>query len=160
MGADASISLLVASLDLQLVRLLRDAMAPANGGGSDIGGTLAGSGRGEPASGLGPAPTFIERRFHIHPEPKIEPRRHIHPEPRVEPREVIRPPDRFEPSNAACVPVPCECYKPPKPYVVEPPWKVLPWEQELPCERVERPIKVVVKPPDIAHKGSLIDFFI
>ena len=152
MGTDALPSLLVASLDLKLVQLLRAAM---NGD--------------KPVSGLGPAPNNVERRFHIHPEPTIERRFHIHPEPRIEPREVIRLPDRFESTGPGCdddvvlVPVPVECYKPCKRAVIEPPWKVLPWE-DRPGSCEARPvgpkIKIVVQPPDIAHKGSLIDFFI
>jgi hypothetical protein len=58
--------------------------------------------------------------------------------------------------------VPVECYCPPKrPTAVEPPWRVLPWEQGPDVEmRVWPKVKVVVRPPDIIHKGSLIDFFI
>ena len=139
-------SLIVASLDLQLVRLVRGAMAsPADSG--------------EPASGLGPAPTIIERRFRVQPEPEILPRRRIEPEPYVEPRQVIRPADRFEPGGCEPVPAPFECYTPPKRSPVEPPWKVLPWE-EAPCPPPPPRIKVVVPPPDVVHKGSLIDFFI
>jgi hypothetical protein len=149
-SSDASISLLVASLDLALVRSITDAMRAA-----DIA-----SGRGQPASGLGPAPTLIERRFRIEPEPEILPRERIEPEPRIEPRQVIRPADRYEPRDQRdLIPVPAECYKPCKKHTLEAPWQVLPWEQPLPC-RVEPKLKVVVKPPDIVHKGSLIDFFI
>ena len=144
-GVDALPSLIVASLDLQLVRLLRDAMAPPIGSG-------------EPAHPLGPAPTTIERRFRVEPEPKIEPRKRIEPEPRIEPRQVIRPADRFEPRESDLVPVPVECYKPCRKFEIEPPWKVMPWEQ-APCP-VAPKIKVVVPPPDVVHKGSLIDFFI
>ena len=139
-------SLLAASLDLQLVRLVRDAMATPEG-------------VGHPASGLGPAPVAIERRFRVAPEPEVLPRQRIEPEPRIEPREVIRPADRYEPRDERdLIPVPVECYKPCKKHTLEPPWKVLPWEQPLPC-RAEPKIKVVVRPPDISHKGLLIDFF-
>ena len=156
MGSDALPSLLVASLDLQLVRLLRGAMADT------------GPGRGTPATELGPAPTLIGQRFRIDPEPEVERRRHIEPEPRVEPREVIRLPDRYEPSGVEAtvvvvpVPVPVECYGHCKrPPAVEPPWRVLPWEQAPAVDAPVRPkIKVVAPPPDIVHKGSLIDFFI
>jgi hypothetical protein len=148
-ASDALPGLIVASLDLQLVRLLRDAMHTAD----------ASAGRGTAVSGLGPAPTHIERRFRIQPEPEILPRKRIEPEPRIEPRKVIRPADRFEPRESDLVPVPVECYKPCRKSPIEPPWKVLPWEQP-PCPRVEPKIKVVVRPPDIVHKGSLIDFFI
>ena len=141
-------SLLVASLDLQLVRLVRDAMA-----------TPAGS--GEPASGLGPAPTIIERRFRIEPEPEILPRKRIEPEPYVEPRRVVHLPDRFEPSDRdGVLPPPYECYRPQTRSPIEPPWKVLPWEEPACCPPPPPKIKVVVPPPDVVHKGSLIDFFI
>lgn len=156
MASDALPSLLVAALDLQLVRLLRDAMADN------------GPGRGTPATELGPAPTLIERRFRIHPEPVIEPRRRIEPEPRIEPREVIRPADRYEPSGGCDpavvvvpVPVPVECYGTYKrPPAIEPPWRVLPWEQAPQPAPVRPKVKVEMRPPDIVHKGSLIDFFI
>jgi hypothetical protein len=143
----AASSLLVASLDLQLVRLVRDAMA-----------TPAGS--GEPASGLGPAPTIVERRFRIEPEPEILPRRRIEPEPYVEPRRVIHLTDRFEPADPVPVAVPFECYKPCKRSPIEPPWAVLPWEERFSPLAAPPKIKVVAPPPDVIHKGSLIDFFI
>jgi hypothetical protein len=154
-SSDALPSLLVAALDLNLVRLLRDAMADT------------GPGRGTPATELGPAPTLIERRFRIEPEPEIGPRKRIEPAPRVEPREVVRLPDRYEPSGCdpavvvVPVPVPVECcgtYK--RPPAIEPPWRVLPWEQAPEPAPVRPKVKVEVRPPDIVHKGSLIDFFI
>jgi hypothetical protein len=150
-------SLITASADLKLVQNLRAAI---NGNGSGPGGAV---------SQLGPRPNNIDRRFHVHPEPEILPRRRIEPEPRIEPRRVIHPVDRFEPSNRAggpdviLVPVPVECYKPCKRSVIEPPWKVLPWEDRLPPtdgRPITPKIKIEPKPPDIVHKGSLIDFFI
>ena len=145
MSSDALPSLLAASLDLQLVRLVRDAMATPDG-------------VGQPASGLGPAPTIIARRFRVEPEPEVLPRERVRPEPRIEPRHVIRPADRFEPREDDLVPVPVEFYTPCRKSAVEPPWKVLPWEQP-PCPPAP-PVKVVVRPADVVHKGSLIDFFI
>ena len=159
LSSEAIPSLIVASLDLQLVRLLRGAI----GDTSPI--------RGTPAHPLGPAPTLLNQQRRIDPEPEILPRRRIEPEPRVEPREVIRLPDRYEPS-AGCdpavvvvpVPVPVECYMHCKrPPAVEPPWRVLPWEE--PSAAADSPpagrrVKIEVRPPDIVHKGSLIDFFI
>jgi hypothetical protein len=44
---------------------------------------------------------------------------------------------------------------------IQPPWKVLPWENR-PAERA-RPIhkvKVVIGPPDMCSKGNVIDLFI
>ena len=146
MALEGIASLLTASLDLQLVQLLRAAMAP--------GGTGA-------VSPLGPRPTDIQRRFNIQPETEYLQRRHVQPEPRIEPRQVIRPADRFEPSqrDLTIAPGTSECYTPAKQFVIEPPWKVLPWEEPLRCES-RPPVKIVIKPPDIVHKGSLIDFFI
>ena len=151
MGLDTVASLIVAAFDLKEVQLVRDAIRTA-----DIS-----SGRPQAATALGPAPDCFERRCHLHPEPKIEPRRHIHPEPRIEPRRVIHPVDRYEPiSERDRVLVEVECYTPPsKKHVIQPPWMVLPWEEKHDCVPAPK-IKVVVKPPDIAHKGSLIDFFI
>jgi hypothetical protein len=148
-------SLVVATFELKEVQLVRDAIRTA-----DIS-----SGKGQPVSKIGPAPNNFDRRFHFHPEPKIEPRRHIHPEPVIEPRRHIRPPDRFEPSgprrveppDVVVIPVPVPCPK--RGHTIQPPWKVLPWQQE-PAPRVAPKIKVVVKPPDIALKGTLIDCFI
>jgi len=148
-------SLVVATFDLKEVQLVRDAIRTA-----DIS-----SGKGQPVSELGPAPDNFARRFHIHPEPVIEPRRHIHPEPVIEPRRHIRPEDCFEPSNCRCIepppvlviPVPVPCPK--HGHTIQPPWDLLPWQQEPP-RHVEPKIKVVVKPPDMALKGTLIDCFI
>lgn len=150
-GSSAIPSLIVAAADLQVVRLIRDAIRTA-----DIH-----SGKGQPVSGLGPAPSRIERRFRLQPETEILPRRRIEPEPRIEPRRVIHPIDRYEPNNNAPPVVVLECYCPPKgcKSSVQPPWKVLPWQQKMEI-RVEPKVKVVVRPPDIVHKGSLIDFFI
>jgi hypothetical protein len=151
-GADSHIPLLVAGLDLQLVRLLRGAIRTA-----DIA-----SGRGQPVSGLGPAPT-PPPVLHVHPDAVYEPRRHIHPEPRVEPRRVIHPPPRVEP----CPPIlacsaPCEPFEiKPAPVAhpsrIQPPWRVLPWQTPVPPRPV---LKVVIRRPDIVRRGQLLDVFI
>jgi hypothetical protein len=143
-------SLLVASLDLKLVQLVRGAMANAD----------AASGKGTAVSGLGPAPSRIERRFRVQPETEILPRRRVEPEPRIEPRQVIRPADRYEPRVCDAVPAVYECYTPHTKSPIEPPWKVLPWEDRSQCEELRPQIKVVIKPPDIVHRGSIIDYFI
>jgi hypothetical protein len=147
------ISLITATADLRVVSLLRDAIRTAD----------LSSGKRFPIAKIGPAPDIIERRFRLQPETEILPRKRIEPTPRIEPRRVIRPPDRFEPCGEKLVPIPipdpsCPCnphFKSP----IQPPWKVLPW-QEPPAVRPAPRIKVVVRPPDIVHKGSLIDFFI
>ena len=152
MGLDSSVGLIVATLDLQLVKLLRAAMRPGAGG-------LAGE------AGL------------IHPRPVIEPRRRIEPEPAFEPRPRVRPEPVFEPrEKLAFGPVRPECCErcapvtPTEPVEksphssssIEPPWKVLPWEDRpLPGPvRVVPKIKVIRNPPDIDCKGSVIDLFI
>ena len=157
MASDAISSLIVASLDLQVVRLLRGAIRAAD----------AASGQGIPASGLGPAPSPEPRR-HLRPEPVIEPRRHIHPEPRIEPRRVFHPEPRVDVAAvsdcAACCPTEAVCEPRITKSPIEPPWKVLPWEDRCdpsPCPGPRVPkIKLTVYRPDIARKGALIDFFL
>ena len=141
----ASASLIVASLDLQLVRLLRAAMKNADDASVSIGG-----------SSLRPAATF-ERRRVVHPEPRYEPRRVIHPEPRYEPRRVEHVqkicPDLIPSCSATCAPEPCHITKSP----IDPPWKKLPWQNAPTPPPV---IKVVVRISDIASAGTIIDCFI
>ncbi|MGH7215139.1 MAG: hypothetical protein ACREIT_10295 [Tepidisphaeraceae bacterium] len=119
MGLSSNVSLLVASLDLSLVRLLRGAMAPAD---------LAAA----RANALAHQPVHPERRFEsrpvIHPEPHIEPRPVHHPEPRIEPRFVYRPVrvvdvPESDPSIPNCEPAPVG----PK-HTIQPPWKTVPLE--------------------------------
>lgn len=143
MGVEAHIELLVATLDLKLVQLIRDAMRVAD---------LAGA---QAKDTLGPAATFEPRR-HIHPEPYFEPRPHYHPTPVFEPREHICLRPRVEP----CPPIvlPCEpqvadCHRP----VFQPPWKVMPWENP---PQPALKVKVVKLKPDIVRTGSLIDCFL
>jgi hypothetical protein len=156
MGLDSVASLVVASLDLQLVRLLRDAIrttelsdnccCPLDPAGVPIA-----------------CPRPVE---HVQPEPVVEPTEHIHPTPIIEPRRVIHPrPQVLPPDSAVCPPC-CTgefvdpCAKSP----IEPPWKVLPWDPRGGCAPPAPPpakvVKLVRRPPDIAHKGTLIDFFI
>ena len=147
-GLDSHVSLVVAALDLELVRLVRAAMR----GDCRCDGKV------------------------IHPEPRIEPRKRIEPEPRIEPRKRIEPTPVFEPRKkhrqdevgsccAACVsaaPVESVEKVPHPPCPVEPPWKVLPWDERVrsaPVRAVRR-IKVLRVRPDIQSKGSVIDLFI
>jgi hypothetical protein len=138
-------SLIVATLDLELVRLIRGAMRTAD---------LA-SARGSRAL-LTPTDRFEPRKV-LHPEPRFEPRRVIHPTPRFEPRPV----ERTAKTSPDCVPLcsaPCcpeTSHITPSP--IQPPWKVLPWENPPPPAQV---IKVVIHRPDNECKGSIIDCFI
>ncbi|WP_428937988.1 hypothetical protein [Fontivita pretiosa] len=140
-GGQARADLLVAALDLKLVRLLRAAMRPAGEGG--------------PASPLGPAPSTIQPRHRIHPAPRFEPRPVVHPAPRFEPRPVIHPQPIVAPPATAQPPEP----QPPRRLEcpIQPPWRVLAWETPLPPPPK---IKLIIYRPDTISKGSLIDLFI
>jgi hypothetical protein len=140
-GLESNIALSTAALDLKLVQLIRGAMAAADaqGGGS--------------ASGA--AATF-EPRLHVHPQTKYENRPIIHPEPRYLARPIIHPTPRLEPESN---PPECEPTHPHKSsYPFQPPWQVVPWKQAPKVQQTQ--VKKIIKPPDILHKGSLIDCFI
>jgi hypothetical protein len=141
----ADVGLIVAALDLNLVRLLRGAMAP--------------NPHGKPVAFIGPAPTSARllTRPRIEPTPRFEPRPVVHPTPRFEPRPVIHPRPRVEPTPAICEPphdpeMPVRSKSP-----IEPPWRVLPWE--TPPQPTPK-VKLAIYRPDVVSKGSLIDFFI
>jgi hypothetical protein len=144
-GLESNIALVVASLDLKLVQLLRDAIRT-----TDIAGARA-NGRHI----IEPEPEFLPRR-HLTPTPVIEARPRIHPEPRYEARPVIHPEPR-------CVPPPPPICPPPEPVShlnkspFVPPWKVMPWEHP---PQPALKIKVIKLRPDIVTKGSLIDCFL
>ena len=148
MGLDASVSLasqaglLVAALDLKLVRSVVGAIRAADAASAKDRGTVAPAPRIDPRPAAHPTPR-VEPRSHVHPCPVIERRRHVH----------LRPREEFTP------PVPCPCPAPADRggFVLQPPWKVLPWQDRLPAPVR---VKVVVVRPDIHHKGSLVDFFI
>lgn len=152
-----NVQLLVASLDLKLVQLLRDAIRTA-----DL------STAAHRATDLGPAPSPEPRR-HYHPEPVYEPRAHYHPTPRIEPRPVwyVAPSASAGRCWSACpagagwadcsptaAPAKPDCERP-----MEPPWKVLPWQNPPPPPRVQK-VKVRVYRPDTAQKGAAIDLFV
>src|SRR3954454_16142638 len=144
-GLESNIALVVASLDLKLVQLLRDAIRT-----TDIAGARA-NGRHL----IEPEPEFLPRR-HLTPTPVIEPRPHIHPEPRYEARPVIHPEPRCVPPPPPICPAPEPISHLTKsPFV--PPWKVMPWENP---PQPALKIKVIKLRPDIVTKGSLIDCFL
>jgi hypothetical protein len=147
-----NVQLILAAMDLKVVSLLRGAMRAA-----DIA-----SGRMEPATALGPAPT-PPPPLGINPEPVYEPRVHIHPMPLYEPRPVIHLEPRVETSPTLHVPSPVEVEPTPSACSAAnespllPPWKTMPWQN--PPQPPAR-VKIVLVRPDIINKGSLLDFFI
>jgi hypothetical protein len=144
--------MIVASLDLRLVRLVRAAMQPGNGAAG-------------PDRLVRPGPTIEPRKRH-EPEPEIEPRKRVTPEPHFEPRPVF--PVRVASIARSDVCVVVEVQKTRETSSgspIEPPWKVLPWEMtpEAAPIRFARPVqrvKVVTGRPDIPCSGSVIDVFI
>lgn len=147
MRLESTVNLLVATLDLNLVRLVRGAMRAADANAAPGGDQL-----------IVPGPTVAPRR-RFHPDPVIEPRRHLHPGPVFEPRPAHQ---REQVGAQQC---PAEPVAPavakPSASPIQPPWKVLPWENppaELP--RPVHKVKLVVGPPDMSSKGNVIDLFI
>lgn len=153
-GLDTLASLVIATFDLEVVRLLRDATRTAD---------LSQS-KGCPkwASAAGAA--------------EVEPRKHIRPSPIVEAPERIAASNSFErPAaivefgrNSTTLPTACDASRPTEEMLrplrghspIEPPWKVLPW-MRLPEPRPKiKIVKIVTKPPDRSHTGALIDCFI
>jgi hypothetical protein len=144
-GLESNIALVVASLDLKLVQLLRDAIRT-----TDIAGARA-NGRHI----IDPEPEFLPRR-HLTPTPVIESRPRIHPEPRYEARPVIHPEPRIvPPPPPICPPPETVSHLTKSPFV--PPWKVMPWENP---PQPALKIKLIKLRPDIVTKGSLIDCFL
>jgi len=85
------------------------------------------------------------------------PRQVIHPTPRYLPRPVLHPTPRVESSPATVAP---PCPKACVPHIIagpQPPWKMQPWQEPRPPADV---IKMIVRPPDIVTKGTLIDLFL
>ncbi|HSI32440.1 MAG: hypothetical protein ACAI43_14570 [Phycisphaerae bacterium] len=144
----ASPALLIAAMDLKLVRLIRGAMAAA-----DLAAGKCGSAH---PLGPDPEPEFNTRR-HLTPTPVYEPRRHIHPTPKFEPRPVIhlRPRVVVDPP----IRVPAEpCLHPDAgSKLPPPPWKLPPC-QPVPAQPVQK-VKLVRLKPDIVRTGTMIDCF-
>jgi hypothetical protein len=140
-GISPSVDLITATLDLQLVRMLRQAIRTAD----------------QSICGHNPHccdSVVIEPRPHNHPTPLIEPRHHIHPTPRFEPRPVVHPKQapNFDSFDSTSLPPPVK-----SPPVFQPPWRVLPWEKIAPPAPT---LKLIVRPPDLARRGSVFDVFI
>ena len=139
---DSTVSLLVASLDLKLVQLIRDAIRT-----TDLSG---GAGR----NGIIAEPEFLPRR-HLEPTPEIEPRRHYHPEPVYVTRPVIHPQARVEPAPPIIYPE-VQSHARKSTYPFTPAWKMMPWEN--PPQPLLK-VKLIKSKPDTERKGSLIDCF-
>ncbi len=140
--ADANIELIVATLDLALVRSIRNAVR-AN--------LIAAGGVPGP---LGTVTNPGPRGDRYDPEPRFEPRRVIHPEPRYERRPVIHPTPRVEILPAWAI----EPEQPARPHTLLPP----PWKMPIPMETNSSPLVVKYEQasPEIISKGSLLDTFI
>ena len=132
-----SASLLIAKLDLNIVRLLRRAMQPRRDGCRSS--------------------TKYQDRQIIHPQPRIEPRRVLHPNPTYSPRIV----DRHSKTNPQSIVIEVPVVVPQTtnrvaPPVLEAPWKKIPWQNPLPPVEL---IKVFATNPDEHRKGQRIDCF-
>jgi len=141
-AATPPINAIIATLELQLVRLLRGAGWPGPAGGI-----------GRPAD-LATVRVQVQPRRRVQPPPLIEPRPHIQPAPRIEPRQVVHPRPVEAPATAA-PPPPTETPRP-MGSVIEPPWRVLPWEN--PPQPAPK-LKVVIHQPDVPRKGTVLDVF-
>lgn len=149
MGLESSVNLIVATLDLQLVRLVRGAMRAADAAGDS-------------SRLIHPAPSALPRDRH-EPEPAIEPRLRHQPDPVIEPAPNLRAGERVWAYEQCVSPVGPESAEQVARSTspIEPPWKVLPWEDSPPpAPRVVRTVKVLISRPDIPSKGSVIDLFI
>ena len=143
---------------LDLVKLLRAAM----NGGTDPGGIHVGPAGGPGSSGCppetanGPAgncsPEYCPRPV-IHPEPRYLPRQEIRPQPYYAP---VPWPTREAPEAPHGGPKSGVATSPSIEAAPQPPWKVLPWQQPA---KIPPKIKIVVREPDILHRGNLIDLF-
>lgn len=144
MGLEALASLVVATSELKLVELIRDAIRTA-----DLSSAKA---AGAPANECPPCPCD---RFES--EPVFEPRLHFRSTPVYKPPQIFHAAPRYEPAPPCPAPPPCCEHHKAIPNYIQPPWAILPWQNppQLPAH-----IKVVVHRPDIVNKGSLIDFFI
>jgi len=144
MSAIGNVNLIVATLGLQEIQSVISAIRIAD---------LA-SARGRPIAERLVQPCDRYCPGPIRHEPYYCPRPVVHPTPRYLPRPVIHPTPRYEP----CPPVKRSHSSPPTlTPPPPPPWKTLPWQEPAVPPNV---IKVMVRPPDIAGKGMLIDLFL
>jgi hypothetical protein len=145
MGLASNVAALVATFDLEVVRLLRDAMRPA-----DLAAAQALKQRTLPPAAI------YERRELIRRDVAIQCR-----QPKCPPaNEASSPQARSvqKPQNM------CMSHPPPPPpemtptdSPIQPPWKTLVWENKP----AVAPVKITIIRPDIViSKGSILDLFI
>lgn len=139
-GSD--VSLIVAGMDLKMVQGVIRAMRAAD---------IAGAKTKPPIDRYNE--THATRRFDevqprrvIHPTPEIAPRRVIHPTPRVEPTPALPAVDRADEIHSHITPSP-----------IQPPWKVLLWNQPVQSPPI---VKQIVQKTDILNKGTLLDLVV
>ena len=138
----SNVSLIVASLDLQLVRLLRGAMRAADCAGPHNCDRIScdPTHRTDLARPVLRSDQRFEPRPVVEPTPRFEPRKTIHPQPRIEQQPPI-------------------CPDPGQPHSCHPPF-LPPWRQHGCPAPAPVVIKVIHRTTDVIHKGSLLDLFI
>jgi hypothetical protein len=144
-------SLIVAALDLQVVRLLRAAIRSADLQSlADRQAPAATAARSAERSSHRCCDFYCDSRRYVCPKPVYAPRRVLHPTPRIDlhcaPRLALDRHEKVaEPATAAT------------PSPIQAPWKTLAWKD---TPRVTMKVKMVQHRTDIINKGSLIDYFI
>jgi hypothetical protein len=138
----------VASLDLQVVRLVRGAIAANLQGTPGPLGTVV---KPKPTGDLAGAAAVVD------PTPRFEPRPVHTPTPRFEPRFTITPDPRIVPFDwPVPVPPPLQADLTPGDAPLPPPWRMPIWNTPLELPAV---VKQTLHRPDIRHKGTLLDRF-
>jgi hypothetical protein len=146
--SDVLSSLIIASSELKVVSLLRDAI---NAGLPKTGplGTIP--------PGANPHTPRPHLKFSNDPQPRVGAPTVLRPQDRFEPRTVIHPEPTIEslpPQYATC---PEAGASKPSTNPIQPPWKTLPWPRQ--DVAVIEP-KVIRQTVDLIHKGTLLDLFV
>jgi hypothetical protein len=144
-GLVSHIEALVATFDLEVVQLLRDAIRTTEAAGALEGRTL------QPAA-------VYEPRRHFQPDPVVDPRRHLAAGAVIQRAGVVRAGESVLKTDACeAPPAAPQLAMTPTPSPIQPPWKTVPWEDgPRPA-----PLKITIVRPDILiSKGSVLDLFI
>ncbi|MBC7784439.1 MAG: hypothetical protein H7144_11425 [Burkholderiales bacterium] len=144
------VSLIVASLDLQMIKSIRGAIN-ANLPKTGPLGTIPAD--ANPAT---PRP-HVKFQSDTGASPTIAPRQVIHPTPHFEPRPVIHPEPRVVDAPQHCAISPEQSASLAKSNPIKPPWRVIP--PVIP-DVVIIQTKVMQQKVDVIHKGTLLDLFI